>query len=126
MADSKRDRAASAHQATEGEWRECPTGALAGLSARLRRRRGRRSFLKSLGVLAAASLGAASLGYGVVRSRSGGAPNRDFGGLTCAEAVPHAGSLLRGELDEPLRSQVRNHLTQCPLCVPHFRGRVQT
>lgn len=109
-----------------GKWVPCPEGELNDLGDRLRARRRRRHFLQATGGTAAA-LVAGGLVFAWLRQPSHQgqpAPGQfDYAGIRCSRVKEHVDGYANKTLGEPLREQIRQHLSQCPSCREHYQAR---
>ena len=99
-------------------WHKAPPGTVAHIGSKLRSRRRRRSFLRAAGATAAALI----VGGGGLVFRRYGLPGRenDFGGIRCSEVKRLTKAYMMGEVQEPIRSRMAEHLDRCPKCGPMF------
>ena len=97
-------------------WQPCPPGEFTRLAARLRRRRTRRVAARSLVALGIAVL-AGSLVFQFYRWNT---TEYQFAGISCSRVMALANDYAAGKLDDPLRTQVHDHVIRCPHCKPLF------
>lgn len=98
-------------QTNSNSWQPCPTGELSRLASRLRSQRRRRAVLR---VATVCSLGIAMMSVAMlgIVSHCG----LSYGGIRCGEVASALPDFVAGQLDEVHSRQIREHLTQCPVC----------
>jgi len=105
-------------------WVPCCQGEISGLVNRLQRQRRLATTAKASSIV-----GVLLLGFGLwmfagagSRSHQASAPKDEynFSSICCSEVTQYAAAFQKGELDEELTAQVREHVEQCPHCGPKF------
>lgn len=98
-------------------WSPCPPGEFERLGRKLRYRRRRRVFLRTV------MAGAVTATGGVTAWWLFAPVDQSFAGLTCSDVHRLVDAYAKHELEESVREQVRQHITQCPRCSPWAKSR---
>lgn len=99
-----------------GEWTPCPPRQIEQLAGRLRNRRRRRVWLRSVAAVVATSVLVTATMLWTLR------PGRTaVGEMTCSEVMDAAEDYRNDRLSDEVRARIDAHLDHCPNCRDYYR-----
>ena len=98
----------------QGTWDDCPSGVVAEMAGRLRRRK-RQTQMRPFVFLGVTALLLSAIGYGVMSRDTAGSLN-----LNCSETAALFAKYHDDTLGAAKKNAVREHLSRCPKCREHY------